>query len=139
MNKSLRKILAKNQLRATRSRGEVFDVLQKSPEPLKMITLVKHCANVDKTSVYRAIQLFQKLDLVTTTSDGWRNYYELAAEFRPHHHHLICMSCGRVVDINSPALEKLVLSIAKANDFAATSHSFEIFGLCPECQKSREK
>ena len=139
MNKSLRKILAKNQLRATRARGEVFDVLQKSPEPLKMITLVKRCANVDKTSVYRAIQLFQKLDLVATTSDGWRNYYELAAEFRPHHHHLICTSCGRVVDINSPALEKLVLSIAKAHDFAATSHSFEIFGLCPECQKSRAK
>lgn len=134
MNKSLRKILAKNHLRTTQARLDVFDVLQKSPDPLKMIELVNATKNIDKTSVYRTIQLFQKLNLVATTSDGWRQYYELSAEFRPHHHHLICTSCGAIVDINSQSLESLVATIAKTNNFAPTSHNFEIFGLCPKCQ-----
>lgn len=133
MSTSLHDALARSGLRTTTPRQVVFDLLQGSSCPLKMADIVKQCSSIDKTSVYRSIDLFRKLNILSTASDGWRQYYELSDEFRPHHHHLICTKCGKIIDIKSPAIEKLVKQIGRDNGFDITGHNFEIVGLCPNC------
>ena len=50
-----------------------------------------------------------------------------------HHHHLICRSCGRTVEIEADAVEAWAHSVAQAHGFTSPSHVVDVFGTCPEC------
>jgi Fur family ferric uptake transcriptional regulator len=54
-----------------------------------------------------------------------------------HHDHLVCLNCGRIIEVISPAIEKLQESLARKHRFKALRHRMEIFGLCKNC-KSKE-
>jgi Fur family ferric uptake transcriptional regulator len=50
-----------------------------------------------------------------------------------HHHHLVCRSCGRTVEVEGPTVEKWTHGVAEANGFRDVSHTLEIFGTCSDC------
>ena len=50
------------------------------------------------------------------------------------HHHLICSSCGYVVEIEHKYLEGFETGVRSDFGFAPDMHHFAIFGLCGECQ-----
>ena len=50
-----------------------------------------------------------------------------------HHHHLICRSCGRTVEVALPSIEKLVGGIAAQHSFTKLDHELEFYGICAEC------
>jgi len=50
-----------------------------------------------------------------------------------HHHHLVCRSCGRTVEVEGPTVERWADNIADKNGFRDVSHTLEIFGTCNEC------
>ena len=50
-----------------------------------------------------------------------------------HHHHLVCRTCGRTVDVAAPELEHLVESLATAHDFTDVEHSIDFLGTCRDC------
>jgi Fur family ferric uptake transcriptional regulator len=50
-----------------------------------------------------------------------------------HHDHLICLKCGRFVEIYSKRLEKLQVELVKRHGFIQQYHKMDIFGLCPRC------
>ncbi|WP_288921495.1 Fur family transcriptional regulator, partial [uncultured Bifidobacterium sp.] len=50
-----------------------------------------------------------------------------------HHHHLVCVKCGRTVEIEPPS-ESWLRGIASAHGFTVESHTLEVFGLCPDCR-----
>ena len=57
-----------------------------------------------------------------------------------HHDHLICLKCGRFVEIYSKKLEKLQAEVVKEHHYVQEDHKLDIFGLCPQCQqKSRRQ
>src|SRR4030066_1436524 len=47
-----------------------------------------------------------------------------------HHDHLICLKCGRFIEVNDDRIEKLQDKLAEANDFIPQRHKLEIYGLC---------
>lgn len=49
-----------------------------------------------------------------------------------HHHHLICTSCGRTVEIEAP-LESWVDRVADEHGFRSVRHVVDLFGVCAEC------
>lgn len=51
-----------------------------------------------------------------------------------HHHHLVCTSCGTTVEIDPPS-EDWLRQAAAAHGFTLESHTLELFGLCPKCQR----
>jgi len=53
---------------------------------------------------------------------------------RTPHHHLVCVSCHRVADIEDPALDHLPIAPERLQGFAVTGHHVQIFGVCPACQ-----
>jgi Fur family ferric uptake transcriptional regulator len=59
--------------------------------------------------------------------------YELAEPFKSHHHHLVCTSCGALVPIDQPKLERLVQHIANDHGYNLTSHHVELQGVCNAC------
>jgi Fur family ferric uptake transcriptional regulator len=51
-----------------------------------------------------------------------------------HHHHLVCSSCHRVVELDDCELEPWLERIAREHDFVTTGHRLEVSGLCPDCR-----
>jgi Fe2+ or Zn2+ uptake regulation protein len=65
--------------------------------------------------------------------------FELAEWLTGHHHHLVCTSCGIVVDVapttdQETVMAQLVQRMATEAGFDVSGHRFEIEGLCPACR-----
>ena len=56
-----------------------------------------------------------------------------ACSTQGHHHHLICRSCGRAVEIEAKDVEQWAQRTAAAYGFTQAEHVVDIFGLCAEC------
>ena len=57
-----------------------------------------------------------------------------------HHDHLICLKCGRFVEIYSKKLEKLQEELVRRHSYVQERHKLDIFGICPRCrQKDKRK
>jgi Fur family transcriptional regulator, ferric uptake regulator len=119
----------------TKTRQQVFNALADS-DALSMNQLVRKLQHkMDRASIYRTIELFERLGIVNRLQIGWKYKLELSEEFAGHHHHAACMNCGKVVAFEeSPELEADIHDLAKQLGFNLTSHSLELRGLCPECQ-----
>lgn len=50
-----------------------------------------------------------------------------------HHHHLICRSCGRAVEIQASDVEEWAQHTAAQHGFTQAEHVVDIFGVCAEC------
>jgi Fur family transcriptional regulator, ferric uptake regulator len=50
-----------------------------------------------------------------------------------HHHHLVCRSCRRTVEVDSVAVERWARRIADDNGFIDVAHVVEVFGTCADC------
>lgn len=50
-----------------------------------------------------------------------------------HHHHLVCRSCGRTVEIEGPTVEQWTDAVAADHGFTDVAHTLEIFGTCQSC------
>ena len=51
-----------------------------------------------------------------------------------HHHHLVCSSCHKVVELGGCELDAWLDRVAAANGFVATDHRLEVAGLCAGCR-----
>lgn len=95
---------------------------------------LKHDA--DRASVYRTVELFERLGIVQRIQVGWKYRLELSDSFNPHHHHIHCTQCSRVVSLSEDAaLERHISSLAHQAGFQLTSHQLELSGLCESCSK----
>lgn len=108
--------------------------MKKHEEPMTASSIAGLCKKIDRTSVYRTLELFTQLGIAHEVPMGWKQRYELASPFKSHHHHLSCNGCGKLVDIHSPQLERTMARIASEHGFTVDSHTFEIRGLCSECR-----
>ena len=130
----LEQLLRSNGNRLTAPRREVFKALEQAGQPLSLQQLSGAVEGVDRTSVYRALELFAHLDIIEIVHVGWKKRYELASPFRPHHHHLQCTKCHQLIALDTPELERLVTHLAKTHGYVLTTHHIELLGLCPHCQ-----
>ncbi len=95
-------------------------------------------AGAHPATVYRILPLLMEAGLIqealVSAGDGHR--YERAFE-REHHDHLICTSCGKVVEFQFEAIEVLQRDLSESLGFRLTGHIHELFGVCASCQKRR--
>lgn len=49
------------------------------------------------------------------------------------HHHLICVRCRRICDVEMPGLDDLLKDREAIGDFKVLGSSLEIHALCPKC------
>ena len=88
---------------------------------------------VGLSTVYRAVQsLADDGELDSIRTDAGEALYRRCS--RQHHHHLVCRSCGRTVEVAGPAVEAWADRVAGEHGFADVSHTLEIFGTCADCR-----
>jgi Fur family ferric uptake transcriptional regulator len=86
---------------------------------------------VDLTTVYRTLELLEELGLVKHTHLGHG-----APAYRPaedDHIHVICHSCGAVVDADPGLIDSLAERLSADNGFVLDRSHFTVFGRCREC------
>lgn len=121
-------------LHQTQARERVFTALL-DQEPQTMQQIVSGCPDIDRTSVYRTIKLFEQLGIVQKLQIGWKYKIELTDAFHSHHHHLSCMRCGKIISFEEgDKLEQLLKTIAQDHQFDMREHQLEIQGLCGNCR-----
>lgn len=133
-NMELENIFKDNSLRLTAPRQALFDTLAKANKPLDITAIIAGIPQGDRTSVYRNIDLFVRLNIIEVIHVDWKKRYELAEPFAPHHHHLHCTKCGKFTSLETPKLEDLVASIASSHGYIVNDHHFELHGVCPTCR-----
>jgi Fur family transcriptional regulator, ferric uptake regulator len=90
---------------------------------------------VDLSTVYRTLELFEELGLVTHAHlGGGAPSYHLAAE-EPHVH-LVCRSCGDVAEAGPDLVAGLVERLERERGFAVDVAHIAVTGECAACRGS---
>lgn len=131
----LESLFARHRLRLTAPRRALFQLLESFHEPVEINQIIQHIKQGDRTSVYRNLDVFISLGVVSIIPLGWKKRYELAAPFAPHHHHLQCKQCDELVAIDTPRLERVIADIALEHGYELTQHHIELTGVCSRCKK----
>lgn len=127
------------QARTTRQRAAVAAVLDeldefRSAQDLHAM-LRQRGEGIGLSTVYRTLQALSdagEID-VLRTRDGESVYRRCSSG---HHHHLVCRSCGRTVEVEGPAVERWAVRVAIEHGFTDITHTLEVFGTCSSCGPS---
>ncbi len=130
----LKSILIASNYSITAPRLAVFTALYQADKPLRPAKIAKLCSHINRSSVYRTLDIFSSLHITNTVLRGWTPTVELSDKFKPHHHRIICSQCGANTSIESDALEATLNQIARAKGYKLSNHTVELAGLCPKCQ-----
>ena len=133
--------------RLTLPRQVILDVLSRTSRHLsaeEVYTAVRRIyPAVGLTTVYRTLDLLAQMGLVSKFDFGdGRNRYELIAGPESEHHHLICVSCGRIIDYSDfiddevEFLSMVGKALSKKYNFKIHTHQLQFYGLCNKCQES---
>lgn len=139
-----KKILKESGLKYTRQREIVLKILYHSdthftPEALYMeVKRREPSLNVGIATVYRTLNLLEESGMVTSLSFGTAGKkFELAN--KPHHDHLICKNCGKIVEFENSIIERQQALIAKEHKFKLTGHLMQLYGICEACNQGKVK
>lgn len=107
-------------------------------DPQSMQVLISRAAGqLDRATIYRTVELFEKLGIAHRLNIGWKYKIELSDIFTGHHHHMRCTKCGKILELPpNSMLETMIDTVAARTKFAPRNHSLEIYGLCPACRLS---
>lgn len=136
---AFRRFLRERSLPVTSQREQVADVLfaaggHLSVEDIEQL-LRSRDVHVGKATIYRTLDLLVASRMVVERDfgEGFRRYERVPGH--PHHEHLICLRCGKVVEFQNDRLERLKALIADEYGFQHSHHRLEIYGVCRECQQ----
>jgi len=134
---TLRTILKAGGASLTKPRKAVFDLML-NQEPQSMQVLAQRSkGKLDRATVYRTIELFERLGIVRRLNIGWKYKIELSDLFTGHHHHMSCTNCGRMFELpENPMLETMIDTVAAKSGFSPRGHQLEVYGLCINCSKT---
>jgi len=125
----------------TANRRSVVDALAHSRSPLTLPELLGADDSLAQSSAYRSLSVLVDVGVVRRLVHGGDHArYELDEHLTEHHHHLVCDTCGVVVDVTLPervetSMDRSFLDAAAQHGFTASSHSIDIHGTCADCHR----
>ncbi|MEN8182337.1 MAG: transcriptional repressor [Myxococcota bacterium] len=135
---SLSRYLEQHNLKHTKQREAILEVFLEATghitsEEIFERVRIRH-ANIGYTTVYRTMKLLCEAGLAhERVFEDSVTRYEIPHE---HHDHLICTLCGKIVEFECEMIESAQDQIAERYGFSLLRHKHELYGHCPECQKS---
>ena len=89
--------------------------------------------NVNLSTVYRTLELFEELGLVYHTHMGHGpGSYHLSS--RGTHDHLVCRRCGREMEAEIRALREVTRELIEEHGFEPDFSHFAVVGRCKACR-----
>lgn len=126
-------------LRSTPQRNKILEIFLQheahvSAEELLQLVQRKY-PDVSQATVFRAVKVFCAAGLADKVQDEYGVVkYEHAYKHKKHGH-LMCTSCGAIIEFDDPGLQDMQNRISKKQRFAARNTTIKIVGLCHACSK----
>lgn len=128
--------LTKHSLKLTRQRELILSTFLKmehvTAEQLYHI-LAKKDPHIGLATIYRTLKLFCETGLAQERHFGSQTQFDNVAH-KGHHDHLICTSCGKIVEFQNCQIEELQEEVARKNGYTIETHKLELYGLCSNCR-----
>ncbi|WP_420830214.1 Fur family transcriptional regulator [Bifidobacterium phasiani] len=122
--------------RQTRQKDAIREALRRCDEFISAQDLHRlleeHGMHIGLATVYRQLNALADSGQADTIRLDGQQLFRLCGD-DGHHHHLVCVRCGRTVEIEPPS-ESWLRGVADAHGFTVQSHTVEVFGLCPDCR-----
>jgi Fur family transcriptional regulator, ferric uptake regulator len=132
-------ILRKNTYKMTRQRRAVLEVITGSHDHLTPQGIYERVQKkypaIGLVTVYRTLEILADLNLICRVhgENNCRSY--LMRRPNGHHHHLICISCGKVIDFTGCNLDELEQRLCRETGYKIEGHLLEFNGQCMRCVK----
>jgi Fe2+ or Zn2+ uptake regulation protein len=132
-------LLRRDDQRYTKGRRALVATLRAEGQPVTIPQILDASDGLAQSSVYRNLVMLEEAGVVTriVTNDDFARF-ELAEQFTHHHHHLICSSCGDVVDFSlddqaEAGLDEALHDVAEQAGFTVEAHRLDLVGTCADC------
>jgi len=139
MNKMLatsRKTLDRAGMRVTSQRARIIDIIRQGhfdADEIYRQAKVKE-PRLSLSTVYRTLQKLKKLGLVEELHfDEGHHHYETKPT--AEHYHLVCLGCGRVIELRQPLSDFIKKNVSEAKDFDVVETEVRVTGYCVKCRK----
>jgi len=128
--------LKTKNIRITKHILSVLEIILATNIPVDAKTihrkLITQDQSIDLSTIHRILDKLHKINLLEALYGERSKFYELSAQFLPHHHHFTCIKCGKIIDIESCIPKPILESISSIGQ--PVSHTFEIRGICNNCK-----
>ncbi len=139
----IRRRLAQDDHRYTRGRRSVVAAIQLATGPRTAAEIAGECtARIPVSSMYRTLSVLDEARIVRKyyDADGIA-HYELAEWLTDHHHHVVCVSCGRIDDValgesHEDMIHGIAMYLGRRTGFRVLDHVLEVEGVCGVCDRS---
>jgi Fur family ferric uptake transcriptional regulator len=136
-----REFLSRKNLRLTAQREAIMQSVFATQEHFTADELLKWSRRIDRTvsraTVYRTLPLLTESGLVREMDFGKdHKYYDPNYAARPHHNHIICEDCDRIVEFDSDEIDRFGAEVSRRLGFIATAHRLQITGRCEELRRT---
>ena len=128
--------LKKAGLKVTLPRLKILEILQ-DPENQHISAedvykkLIDEGEEIGLATVYRVLNQFDDAGiLVRHHFEGGKSVFEISR--KAHHDHLVCLTCGKVVEFHDEIIEKRQDAVASKNNMKLTHHSLYLYGECTD-------
>jgi Fe2+ or Zn2+ uptake regulation protein len=131
--------LARTDQRYTNGRRAIIALLASAGNPVSITEIARSLPDLPRSSAYRNLVDLESAGVVrrVVAHDEFARF-ELAEDLTEHHHHLVCVACGKVTDVTLAArvehnLSEAIIELAGAEGFRPHGHRLDVLGLCRAC------
>jgi Fur family peroxide stress response transcriptional regulator len=122
----------------TSQRKLLLDIIKKAGGHISAKELYRRASgkneSISLATVYRTLNLFKELGLIEERRLG-QVYCHYEVKGSADHQHLVCRSCGKVTEVDSPLFRKLVKEFKHEHGFSLTKVELYMEGYCPQCNE----
>jgi Fur family ferric uptake transcriptional regulator len=132
-------VLARAGLKRGGARERIINVLAREPCALSAVEIEDALRSEGRppgrASVYRVLELLVEHGLVERVAVGQGlARFETVDPSGEHHHHLVCVQCGRLVAFDDPALERAIDKVSERLGVKVEHHDVLLRGACEDCR-----
>ena len=114
---------------------EIFSIHYHFEADELLFKMKEKSVKISRATVYRTLELLVKSGMVRRVHLGEDHYHYEHVTGNSHHDHLICTTCGGVIEFHDELLEARQLEICVKKKFTPTFHNLQILGVCDACHK----
>ena len=139
----IRRRLIEHDHRYTGGRRSVVAAIQLASGPRTAAEIAAEgTADIPVSSMYRTLSILGETSVLRKhyDADGIARY-ELAEWLTDHHHHVVCVSCGRIEDValdesQEAGIHEIAAYLGSQTGFRVLDHVLEVEGVCGACDRS---
>ncbi len=136
----LQKVVVAKQLKTSKQREHILELIYNSKTHLSPEEITNGLKSENKdsslSSVYRILQFLETYGFLTSIETKGGKRYEIAS--KEHHYHIICLSCGEIMEFIDDDIRQKQFDIAKKLKCEPISDNLRLFVLCKKCLEKKK-